>query len=124
MTAKQYQSLELENSVEERVTRWLQERGWQVHPLVTEVERGYRGKSRRNPPGTPDLIAVRRDKCEGRDQVFYLELKRAKGGKLSKFQIEEHKRLSEEGLAVFAHQSNGSDVVDQLNEFATYWRLW
>ena len=116
VTPAQYRAMETEASVEERVTAWLQERGYRVHPLVTEVERGYRGKSRRNPPYTPDLIAVR-VWCTGLTKAFYLELKRANGGKHSTGQLAMAEKLRNERFQVFQHQSNGVDVIEQLAEF-------
>lgn len=124
ITPAQYRAMESEASVEARVTVWLEERGYRVHPLVTEVERGYRGKSRRNPANTPDLIAVL---IHGTSQwwssiinyprVMYLELKRAKGGRHSAGQLAMADKLRDEGFAVFQHQSNGVDVITQLEEW-------
>ena len=112
MTPAEYHARELEASVENRVTAWLKARGWEVHPLVAEMPRGYRGRSRLNPPGTPDLVAIRPYRTP-----FYLELKRAKGGRHSKVQKAEAARLDKKGFFVFIHASNGVDVIEQLDLF-------
>jgi len=128
ITPAQYRAMESEASVESRVTAWLEERGYEVLKLVTEVERGYRGKSRRNKPGTPDLFAVgpwqlyrvrtgKDGKCVYLPKLMFLELKRAKGGRHSKAQIDRAEELGAKGYLVFQHASNGVDVIEQLEEW-------
>lgn len=115
MTRAQYRATESEASVEARVTQWLENRGYRVHVLVTEVERGYRGKSRRNEAGTPDLIAVGPwETYKNWPAVLYLELKKAKGGRHSADQVAMQATLRRDGFIVFAHKSDGSDVIEQL----------
>lgn len=120
ITAAAYKATESEASVEARVTQWLTERGYNVHPLVSEVERGYRGKSRRNPPGTPDLIAV--GPWEATlgflPSKLYLEMKKAKGGRHSAEQVAMQAKLRAQGFCVFAHRSDGTDVIEQLDAWA------
>ena len=121
-TPAEYKATESEASVEARVTQWLTERGYRVHVLVTEVERGYKGRSRRNEAGTPDLIAVRPYGIAVRpydwEPVLYLELKKAKGGRHSADQVAMQATLRAEGFCVFAHRSDGTDVIEQLEEWA------
>ena len=111
LTAKQYKATESEASVEARVVAYLEERGYEVFPLGSEVERGYRGRSRRNKPGTPDLMAARPN------HAFLLEIKKAKGGRHSPVQRARQADLRLNGFAVFAHESDGTDVIEQLKEF-------
>lgn len=128
MTRAQYKATESETSVEARVTQWLKERGYRVHVLVTEVERGFKGKSRRNEAGTPDLLAVGAwDMFVERGQPtgalwypskLYLELKKAKGGRHSADQVAMQATLRAEGFNVFAHRSDGTDVIGQLEAWA------
>jgi hypothetical protein len=112
--------MESETSVEQRVTQWLKDRGYRVHVLVTEVERGYKGRSRRNKAGTPDLIAVRGWVALSMvwPATLYLELKKANGGRHSKEQKAMQAALRAEGFCVFAHKSDGSDVIEQLEQWA------